>query len=285
MRINHNISSMVTQSAINRVNRGLSKSLERLSTGLRINRASDDAAGLSVSENLRSQINGTQMAVRNAQDGTALLQIAEGAANEISSMLQRMRELAVQAANDTLTATERGYLNVEFKSLQDEVDRIANSTQYNTQCLINGTGFGVSSGSSSILHIGPNKSTSIDQLQIGVDAITSGALSISSGTIRVTSGTFATSALSNIDSAISSVNNMRADLGAYVNRLEHAVDNLNNQRHNMQAADSLIRDADFASETAEFTKNQILMQSGLAMLSQSNAMPQNVLALLVGTAR
>jgi flagellin len=281
MRINHNIASMITQGALAVVNRDLNKSLERLSTGLRINRASDDAAGLSVSENLRTQVNGIAKARANASDGIALLNIAEGAANEISSILQRMRELAVQSTNDTLTTTERSYTNQEFQALILEVDRITNATQYNGMTLLDGRGslgggtFG--SGAASILHIGPN-ARAADQITISISGISTTGLGIA--TSAVTTQAVALTAIASLDVAINSVNHLRSDLGAYINRLEHAVNNLDNQAHNMQSAESVIRDVDFAEETSQFTRNQILTQSATAMLAQANAVPQSVLTLL-----
>ena len=163
-RINHNISAMITQSSLSHANKNLGTSLERLSTGLSINRAADDAAGLSVSEQLRTQVRGTRMAIRNAHDGNALLRIAEGAANEISSMLQRMRELSIQSDNDTLTSTERGYLDQEFQSLKNEITRITKSTQYNGLTLLDGesASFGAEGGAASILHIGANNLSGVD---------------------------------------------------------------------------------------------------------------------------
>ena len=279
MRINHNISSMITQGSLQRTSHSLNKSLERLSTGLRINRASDDAAGLSVSENLRSQVTGMNVAKRNAQDGIALLQIAEGAMNEISSMLQRMRELSVQSANDTLTSTERTYTNQEFQALVSEVDRITTSTQYNGQTLLVGgtSSFGGANSASSVLHIGPN-SSSINSMTISVSGTSSGALGLASASI--TTQAAATTTVSSIDTAIGSINNLRSDIGAYVNRLDHAINNLDNQMHNTQSAESLIRDVDFAAETTNFTKNQIMVQSATAMLAQANSIPQSVLGLL-----
>jgi flagellin len=279
MRINHNISSMITQSALSRVTQDLGKSLERLSTGLRINRASDDAAGLGVSETLRTQVNGASVATRNASDGIALLQIAEGAANEISDMLQRMRELAVQSANDTLTSTERAYTNQEYQALMSEIDRVTNVTQYNSQTLLaGGTGaFGGANSANSVLHIGPNAGVN-NQLTISINGTSTGAIGVNGSSVA--SQATANSAISTIDTAINSVNSIRSDLGAFVNRLEHTINNLNNQGHNMQAAESVIRDVDFASETVEFTKNQIMVQSATAMLAQANGVPQTVLALL-----
>ncbi|MFH0919674.1 MAG: flagellin [Fibrobacterota bacterium] len=279
MRINHNISSMVTQGSLSRVNRELNKSLERLSTGLRINRASDDAAGLSVSEQMRTQVSGLGMAKRNATDGIALLNIAEGAVNEIEGMLQRMRELAVQSTNDTLTTTERAYTNQEYQALMSEIDRITNVTQYNGQTLLDGQvgSFGAASSGSSLLHIGPNASGN-DRLTIAIDGTSSGSLTV--GGTSVTSQVRAESAIRSIDVAINSVNKLRSDLGAFINRLDHAITNIENQSHNTQSAEAVIRDADFAAESTAFTRNQILTQSATAMLAQSNAVPQNVLSLL-----
>jgi flagellin len=283
MRINHNINAMITQTALSTSQKGLGESLEKLSTGLRINRASDDAAGLSVSEQLRTQVRGLSRAKANAQDGIALLQIAEGAANEISDILQRQRELAIQSANDTLTSTERSYLDQEFTSLTDEVTRIANSTKYNGQTLIAGgsSSFGGSGSSSSVLHIGANATSGTDNITITMDSLTAGAIGMSaSAAVGVSTQSSAITAVSTIDTAIASVNNMRSDVGAYVNRLEHAINNISNQEFNTQDAESRIRDVDFAEETTNFTKNQILTQSATSMLAQANAVPQSVLGLV-----
>jgi flagellin len=281
MRINHNISAMITQSALYSTNLNLSTSLERLSTGLRINSAADDAAGLGVSENLRTQVNGTAQANRNAQDGIAALTIAEGAGNEISSILQRMRELAVQSSNDTLTSTERAYTQQEFGSLQSEIDRISNVTNYNKQELISTTAgrFGAV-GVNSNLWIDANATSGVDSVTISIGTLSAGATGLNITTLDVTLQTDAVNAISSIDTAINSVNSIRADIGAYINRLEHAINNLNVSNTNQQAAESSIRDVDFASETSEYTKNQILMQSGTAMLAQANAIPSSVLTLL-----
>ncbi len=285
MRINHNISSMITQGSLFKTNRALSKNLEKLSTGLRINRASDDAAGLGVSENLRTQVRGTAQAKRNALDGIAALTIAEGAANEISEILQRMRELAIQSANDTLTDVEREYTDQEFGELIDEIDRIAAVTNYNGMDLIsNNTAAGERFGSGttgSILWIDANNTVNQDSINISVDTLTS-----ATGTGLGVAGddllaqTSATTAIANLDTAIDSVNRMRSNMGASINRLEHAINNLDISNTNQQAAESLIRDVDFASETAIYTKNQILTQSATAMLAQANMVPQSVLQLL-----
>jgi flagellin len=275
---------MITQNSLSGASDKLGKSLEKLSTGLRINRASDDAAGLSVSEQLRTQVRGLDRAKSNAQDGIALLQIAEGAANEISSILQRQRELAVQSANDTLTTTDRSYLDQEFAALTDEIERITNSTQYNGQTLITGgsSSFGGAGSGSSVLHIGANNVAGVDSISISIDSLTAGALGISGSgnSVGVSTHTSATTAISSIDNALTSVNNMRSDVGAYVNRLEHAINNLSNQNYNTQDAESRIRDVDFAAETTQFTKNQILSQSATSMLAQANSIPQGVLSLI-----
>ena len=284
MRINHNISAMITQSSLYSVGQDMSKSLERLSTGLRINRASDDAAGLGVSENLRTQVNGTAQANRNAQDGIAALTIAEGAGNEVSAILQRMRELAVQSSNDTLTSTERAYSQQEFGALSAEIDRISNVTNYNKQQLISssaGRFAAVGMGAAqSTLWVDANSRNGIDSITISIATLTTTATGLNIAADNVTTQTDAVNSISDLDTAIDSVNRMRSDIGAYINRLEHAINNLNVSNTNQQSAESLIRDVDFASETSQYTRNQILTQSGTAMLAQANAVPQSVLQLL-----
>ena len=284
MRINHNIPAMITQGSLFRVGRALSKNLEKLSTGLRINRASDDAAGLGVSENLRTQVRGTNQAKKNALDGIAALTIAEGAANEISSILQRMRELAIQSANDTLTSVERGYTNQEFGNLIEEIDRIANVTNYNGMDLLSnntnaGERFGVASGS--VLWVDANDTVAQDSITVTIDTLTTATgTGIGVADDVLTSQTDSVAAITAMDLAINSVNTMRSNIGALVNRLEHAINNLDVSNTNQQAAESLIRDVDFAIETSEYTKNQILTQSATAMLAQANVIPQSVLQLL-----
>ncbi len=282
MRINHNISSMITQGALETQRNSLGKSLEKLSTGLRINRAADDAAGLSVSESLRSQVRGMNRAKANAEDGIALLQIAEGATGEINNILQRMRELAIQSATDTLTSTERSYTNQEFQALMTEITRISGSAEYNGMTLLDGAAgsFGVTGGANSVLHIGAGSNATTDTMSISVDAMTLGSLGLTLGTTAVSTQATATAALAAIDTAMGSVNNMRSDMGAYVNRLEFAIANLGNQIYNTQDAESRIRDVDFAKETTEFTRSQILTQSATSMLAQANQVPQSVLSLL-----
>ena len=289
MRINHNISSMHTQNAMFKVNRDMKVSLERLSTGLRINRASDDAAGLGVSENLRTQVRGTAQAMRNAQDGIAAISIAEGAANEISDILQRMRELAVQSANDTLTSTERAYTNQEYQQLISEIDRIAEVTNYNGMKLISSSGtsandrFGIGS-TGSALWIDANANLGKDSITITIDTLTTTSLGTGGGdalnTTSLEDQDAAVAAIQSLDESIDSVNTMRSNMGAFINRLEHAINNLSVSNTNQQSAESLIRDADFAFESAHFTRNQILSQSGISMLAQANMSTQGVLQLL-----
>ena len=287
MRINHNISSMITQGALFKTNRSLNNSLEKLSTGLRVNRASDDAAGLAISENLRTQVRGARQAQRNALDGISALNIAEGAMNEISDILQRMRELSIQSANDTLTSTERGYTNQEFDQLTAEIARIADVTNYNGMDLLSNDsttrfGAGGAGGTGSVLWVDANETVGQDSITITIDTLTTDGNGLDIDTLAIDSQTGATAAISSLDTAIGSVNTNRASVGAMINRLEHAVNNLMVSETNQQAAESNIRDVDFANETATFTKNQILTQSATAMLAQSNMIPSSVLGLVSG---
>jgi flagellin len=273
---------MIGQGSLATQQTSLGKSLEKLSTGLRINRASDDAAGLSVSESLRAKIRGMGRAKSNAEDGIALVQIAEGATGEINNILQRMRELSIQSSTDTMTTTERSYTDKEFGQLMSEITRISNSASYNGMTLLDGEAgsFGASGGQASVLHIGSGSSATTDRLSITVSSMTLGALGLDQTTTSVSTSATALSSLSLIDTAIKSVNTMRSDMGAYVNRLEFAISNLGNQIYNTQDAESRIRDVDFAKETTEFTRSQILTQSATSMLAQANQVPQGVLSLL-----
>ncbi len=270
MIINHNIASIGAQNSAYTSNYGMQKSMEKLSTGLRINRASDDAAGLSVSENLRAQVNGLQQADRNAQDGISAMQVAEGALNEVSAILQRMRELSVQSSTDTLTNTDRGYLNQEFTQLTAEMDRIAAVTEFNGMPLLDGTWQGKD------LQIGANNSGD-DRLTTTIDKMTTEGLELTNAKIGLKAD--ANSAIDLLDTAIDKVNSQRSDIGSYVNRLEHTVANLKNSALNMQAAESQIRDVDVGNEMANFTKLQILSQAGTSMLGQANQVPQQVMSL------
>ncbi|MCU0608631.1 MAG: flagellin [Chitinispirillaceae bacterium] len=275
--INNNIAAMITANSLNAVNRQIKTSLERLSTGLRINRASDDAAGLSVSEQLRTQVRGLAMGARNIQDGISMINIADGCLIEVGSMIQRIRELCIEAANDTYTSQERDYLNQENMQLKAEIDRIVAGTQFNSMPLLNGTApWGTGSGG--ILHIGPNNVAANDEIQYLIPSTNLAGLGLTN--ISMTSQTDAVSSLNVLDQAIYSVNALRANLGAITNRLEHALINQDNQSTNMTSAESIIRDADFAKESTMFARNQILTQSSTAMLAQANTLQQNVLSLL-----
>ena len=260
---------MGAQNSLHTSNYGMQKSIEKLSTGLRINRASDDAAGLSVSENLRAQVNGLQMADRNAQDGISAMQVAEGALNEVSAIMQRMRELSVESATDTLTDTDRGYLNEEFSQLSSEITRIADVTEFNGTNLLNGDWSGKE------IQIGANNSDN-DRLNTTIGTMTAAGVG---ATGDISSKTGAQTAIDSLDGAIDSVNAQRSTIGSYVNRLEHTVTNLKNSALNMQAAESQVRDVDVGNEMANFTKLQILSQAGTSMLSQANSSSQSAMSL------
>lgn len=246
-----------------------SKSMEKLSSGMRINRAGDDAAGLAISEKMRGQIRGLRQASRNAQDGISLIQTAEGALNESHAILQRMRELAVQSANDTNTDADRAELQKEVEALVEELDRIGNNTEFNTQKLLDGTFTGKK------VHIGANTG---QVLEIAVNDMTASGLGVSGVDIATQTG--ADSAIATIDTAIEKLSEERSQLGAWQNRLEHTIANLDNASENLQAAESRIRDVDMAQEIMAFTKNNILQQAATAMLAQANMAPQSVLQLL-----
>ncbi|ADL52100.1 flagellin [Clostridium cellulovorans] len=273
MIINHNLNAMNAQRNMSINNGSAAKSMEKLSSGLRINRAGDDAAGLSISEKMRAQIRGLNQASRNAQDGISLIQTAEGALNETQSILQRMRELAVQAANDTNVAVDRSAIKSEIDTLTTEIDRIAKTTQFNEKNLLTGSlaATGVK------LQIGANSDANLT-LEIKIGSMAASALGISG--LDVASNGVATAAITSINSAIKTVSTQRSSLGANQNRLEHTIANLDNASENLQAAESRVRDVDMAKEMMSFTKNNILQQAAQAMLAQANQAPQNVLQLL-----
>jgi flagellin len=266
----------------------LSKSLERLSSGLRINRAGDDAAGLAISEKMRAQIRGMKQAIRNAQDGISVIQTAEGALTEVHNMLNRMRELTVQAGNSTLTDGDKDKLHAEFELLSAEITRIAETTEFNTMILLTGEfGPNATSGPGKIvLQIGANAGQTLD---ITIDDMRAEELGVVAANSASGTGLFIgggsneqniEDALNEIDNAIELVSAQRASLGANQNRLEHTIQNLSITAENLAASESRIRDVDMAAEMAEFTKNQILLQSSTAMLAQANMKPQIVLSLL-----
>lgn len=269
MIINHNLPAMNTYRQLVGNNNAASKSLEKLSSGLRINRAGDDAAGLAISEKMRGQIRGLDMAVKNSQDGISLIQTAEGALNETHSILQRMRELAVQAGNDTNTTSDRGNIKDEIDQLVAEITRIADTTQFNTQVLLKG---GVTSLN---LQVGANSGQVITFAISNMDATALGV-----GSIAVDSQASASTSISTIQSAIDAVSKERSKMGALQNRLEHTINNLSTSSENLSAAESRIRDVDMAKEMMNFTKTSILQQAATAMLAQANQQPQGVLQLL-----
>jgi len=271
MRINHNISALNTYRQLSFNNTQTAKNLEKLSSGYRINRAGDDAAGLAISEKMRGQIRGLEMATKNAQDGISLIQTAEGALNETHAILQRIRELAVQAANDTNTDNDRAELQKEVDQLLQEIDRIANTTQFNTKNLLDGS----LSGSGLIFHIGANQDQNVT---LTISSMRASGLGVSG--IDISSQSGANNAITTIDNAIDKVSSERAKLGAMQNRLEHTINNLGAAAENLTAAESRIRDVDMAKEMMEFTKNSILTQAAQAMLAQANQLPQGVLQLL-----
>ncbi len=282
MRIFNNIASINAQRLLGANNDRLSNSVERISSGLRINRASDDAAGLAISEGLRSDIRALRQAGRNANDGVSLLNITEGALNEQGGMLIRLRELASQAATGTTGSTERATIQLEFNSLRNEIDRITNTTEFNGQKLIDGSlASSITSTSQVFIQIGidsnANSRINLNE-QINLTAVTSSALSIDS--LSVLTPDEALTALDGISTAIGDVTATRGQVGAVQNRLMRSISNLSISIENLSAAESQIRDADIAEEVALLTRNQIMVQASTAMVGQANLIPQSVLQLL-----
>ncbi|RGK47154.1 flagellin [Ligilactobacillus ruminis] len=278
MRINTNIAAMNTYSRLTAANTAKTNSLAKLSSGSRINKAGDDAAGLAISEKMKSQIGGLTQAKRNAQDGISLVQTAEGALNESHSILERMRDLAVQGANDTLTSDDRGSINKELTALHEELTRIASTTEYNTKNLLN------KANNAFTFQIGANENQTLTVKISAMDGKTllkSDAdkfiIDSKASNVRKDGGM-----ISVIDKAISTVSDQRAALGAVQNRLEHTINNLTATNENLSDANSRIRDVDMAEEMMTFTKSNILSQAATSMLAQANAMPNSVLNLLQG---
>jgi flagellin len=262
LRINSNIEAFNAHRQLVGTSDRAAKSMERLSSGYRINRAADDAAGLAISEKLRGQINGLDQAQRNSQDAVSLVQTAEGSLNEVHSMLQRVRELAVQYQNGTLSTSDKAAITAEAAQLQSEIDRIGNAADFNGIKLLDGSGGTIS------FQVGANDGDTI--------TVTTEKLSDKIGTIDVDQ----TDAISAIDAAIENVSTLRGSFGAVQNRLEHTLNNLATYQENLMASESRIRDVDMASEMVDFSKNQILQQAGTSMLAQANQAPQAVLSLL-----
>ncbi len=278
MRINTNIAAMNTYSRLTAANTAKTNSLAKLSSGSRINKAGDDAAGLAISEKMKSQIGGLTQAKRNAQDGISLVQTAEGALNESHSILERMRDLAVQGANDTLTSDDRGSINKELTALHQELTRIAETTEFNTKNLLN------TANNSFTFQIGANENQTLtvaigkmDGKTLLVSDAAKFIIDSKASNVRKTGGM-----ISVIDKAIATVSDQRAALGAVQNRLEHTINNLTATNENLSDANSRIRDVDMAEEMMTFTKSNILSQAATSMLAQANAMPNSVLNLLQG---
>ncbi|CAM2934495.1 flagellin [Paenibacillus sediminis] len=269
MIINHNLNAMNAHRNLVFNNTQQGKSSEKLSSGYRINRAADDAAGLSISEKMRAQIKSLNQGQRNAQDGVSLVQTAEGAMGEVSDMLGRMKELAVQANNGTYNASDLAAMNSEYTSLKNAIDGIANNTKFNGISLLDGTGPTVT------IQIGGTASESV-LMNLGNIKVTAAGLTLG----NLSSATFAAAELSAVDTAIGTVNTARSTLGAFQNQLEHVYNNLGATSENLQAAESRIRDTDMASEMMNYTKFNILQQASTAMLAQANQAPQGVLQLL-----
>jgi flagellin len=284
--INSNIASLDAQRNLSKTQASLATSLQRLSSGLRINSAADDSAGLAISTKMNAQVRSMNQAVRNANDGISLVQTADGALNEVTNILTRMRELTTQSASGTLQASDRQDIGNEFSQLQDEITRIANSTTFNGQKLLTGTG-GDTSDSKFIIQVGAGTTSGTDTItldtstaagkgataaDLGVDATTAG--------LKVDSVADANAATTAIDTAIDTVNNLRSNLGAYQNRLTSTINNLQVGVENTSAAQSRIQDVDVASETANMTRANILSQAGVSILAQANQAPQAALKLL-----
>ncbi len=277
LRINTNVAAINAQRNLRGTRMELDKSLEKLSSGYRINKAGDDAAGLAISESLRAQIRGFKQALRNTQDGISMIQVAEGGLNETSSILIRLRELAVQAASDTIGPVERQFLNVEYDQLISEIDRIADATEFNGTHLLNGT------GALFDFQIGIRNDPTIDRITFDASKADSNSASLGVNLTSVADKASAQNSLSAIDSAIMSVSGMRADFGAIQNRLQTTINNLAIQVENISAANSRIRDTDIAEETSELTKNNVLMQAGTSVLAQANQSNASALALIQKT--
>ena len=282
IRIFNNTASINAQNLLGQNNKRLSNSVERISSGLRINKAADDAAGLAISEGLRSDIRSLRQAVRNSNDGVSLINIAEGALNEQSGMLIRLRELASQAATGTTGSTERATIQLEFNALRNEIDRITHTTVFNDQKLVDGSlASSVSSANQIFIQVGmDNNANSRINLneQLDLKAITVSALNIDS--LSVTSASGALDALEAVNTAIGAVTAIRGQVGSVQNRLVRTISNLNISVENLQAAESQIRDADIAQEVPLLTRNQIMVQASTAMVGQANLIPQSVLQLL-----
>lgn len=274
MVVQHNLTAANTNRQLGITTSGLQKSTEKLSSGYKINRAADDAAGLSISEKMRNQIRGLNKASDNAQDGISLVQTAEGALNEVHSMLQRMSELSVQAANGTNDTTDRSSINDEIQQLKTEIERVGSTTQFNKMNILDGT---FSTGANKLLQVGANANQTI---KVDIDALKSVVGSSLMAGLMTETATNAQSAITVVQNSIEKLSKLRSKLGAVQNRLEHTVANLDNISENTQSSESRIRDTDMAEEMVQYSKNNILQQAGQSMLAQANQANQGVLSLL-----
>ncbi|WP_178861201.1 flagellin N-terminal helical domain-containing protein [Thiomicrorhabdus cannonii] len=273
MVINTNMGAINANRILDATSREQSVAMERLTSGLRINRAADDAAGLAVTTGMTTQIKGTDQAIRNANDGISLLQTVDGATEEIVNMMQRMRELGVQSLNGTYSAENRAQMNAEFKQLQGEINRVAKTTKFNEVAVMNGSNTAVS------LHVGWEKGAN-NRITVSMKNFSAAALNAGSGTVSIGKVSQASAAIAAIDQDLSNINTQRAKWGALQNRLESTISNLSNVNENINASRSRIQDADFARESANLARTQVLQQAGMSMLSQANQNSQNVLSLL-----
>ncbi len=272
LRVNTNVASINAQRNLSQVNGRLSNNFRRLATGLRVSTASDDAAGLAISERLRSQIRSLDQSKRNANDGISLSQTAEGALNEVSNILVRLRELAVQSSNGSVSNADKETLDEEFQSLVNEVNRISRSTEFNNIKLLDGSSSSVS------FQVGVGTTTGIDTLNLTLSPALTTSLGINS--LDIGSGGSSSTAIVAIDNAINSVSSLRGSLGAIQNRLQSTINNIDTGLENLSSANSRIRDVDVAYETAQLTRNSILQQASISVLAQANAQPQSALTLL-----
>ncbi|MGL3805141.1 flagellin [Paeniglutamicibacter sp. R2-26] len=273
MQINTNISALNAHRNLGNTQNDLSKSLEKLSSGLRINRAADDAAGLAISEGLRSQVNGLGVAARNAQDGISVIQTAEGALTEVHSILQRVRDLAVQAGNDSNNADSRSAIKAESDALADELTRISGTTNFNGINLLDGS-------ASLTFQVGAGSTAANDQIVVDLSGADIAALGTTVKALTFDTAANALTSIGSLDTEITSISTQRANIGAVQNRFESAINSLNVSRENLSAAESRIRDVDMAGEMVKFTAKNILSQAGTAMLAQANQSTQGVLSLL-----
>jgi len=271
MVVQHNLRAMNSNRQLGLTTAAQAKSTEKLSSGYRVNRAADDAAGLAISEKMRRQVKGLTQASRNAQDGISAVQTAEGALTEVHDMLQRMNTLANQSVNGTNTTTDRKYLQQEFKALQTEIDRVSETTTFNEQNLLTGSFTGKT------LQVGAEKG---QKITLTIKGMSARSIGVGASTTSIATQAGASTAIGNVKSALEKVSSQRADLGAVQNRLEHTINNLDNVVENTTAAESQIRDTDMATEMVAYSNNNILAQAGTSMLAQSNQANQSVLSLL-----